>query len=103
MTKKDFTKRLLNMGHPVMSECDFGCLSDLVSSTIVVNDKENTREKFEVHTTKLPRSEYLRGEINEFERRARSALIKYERWMHDVCGNYCTSELSIPSKEAPDA
>ncbi len=99
MTKKDFTKRLLDMGHPVMSECDFGSLSDLVSSTIMVNDKENIRRKFEVYTTRLTRSEYLRSEVHKFERRARSALIKYERWMYDVCGNYCTSELSISSRE----
>ena len=48
----------------------------------------------------LPGAKQLKREQREnstkwYYRRVRKYQLKYERWLHDLFGNYCRSELSI--------
>lgn len=96
MTKKDFIKQMSEIDHPIIKSSGYVSPGgSLVSSTLFIVDATNRKVKFEIHTLKITKKESLCGDRHKFYKRVKMAKIKYERWMHNIFGNYCTSELKI--------
>jgi hypothetical protein len=88
-TKKEFTKKVLAMQHPIMkSTSDLS--RELLDMSLVVYDRENTRNRFQTPGVKLLQKEYSSRDIDHYHERERKLRIKYENWLYQVCGNYCT-------------
>lgn len=89
MTKKEFTKKVLAMEHPVM---EFGSDHswENINCYCLVSDKDNWRNKVIVQWVRLSGPEYRRGDLESYNNRERKMKIKLEQWLYDICGNYCT-------------
>lgn len=90
-TKKQFKEYIIEMETPVMTEHDFGNWWSYTSLTIMVTDKNNYQLKFYLPTIRYKEN----SSLDEYEKREKKLKIKYEKWMHEYCGNYCESKLSI--------
>jgi hypothetical protein len=88
MTKKQFITRISSMEHPVMEF--FICDSLLMNLCCYVRDKENKRNKFQAAYVRMTKKEYKRGDIEAYNKREIKMRRTKEKWLHDVCGGYCT-------------
>lgn len=92
MTKLEFTKKVLEMKHPILEEGTY-YEGDLLSCYLLIHDADNWKNKFETETVRLSGREYRQGKLDAYYKREKQLKTKYERWLHDVCGDYCTSKL----------
>jgi hypothetical protein len=99
MKKSEFREVVLQMGHPVLKEINLK--TALLSSCLCLEDQEKLyvspsgKNYVEFETLKLTEREYLAGNLASYYHRERKMKQKYERWLYEYCGNYCTSAIAI--------
>ncbi len=100
-SKKEFRNYVLKMMHPVLESTDCGNWYDNLSTTCIIHDKNNVGMRFILPTVTLKRGtgDITQDDIDSYYTRERKSFIKYERWLHEFCGNYCTSKLKISSNK----
>lgn len=93
MTKKEFIKKVIEMERPEMSfKSDSGW--DLLSTVCIVRDAKNKTNSFVAFACRLSSREYHAKNLNDFYKRDKANRLKFENWLYDACGNYCTVKNS---------
>ena len=93
MTKKDFIKKIIDIEHPIMI---FGSdhKMELLNSWCIVRDEKDRSKSFNAYFCRLSHREYFNGKVNTYIKREDAMRKKFEKWLYDVCGNYCTVKNS---------
>ena len=95
MTKKKFIEKVLTMTEPVLTDGSDPCWG-LLNCYFHIRCTENLRNKLQLPGVRLSQGDLDQNghdAIDAYYKRERCLALKYERWMHEVCGNYCTSRL----------
>ena len=83
-TKKRFIKLIGEMEKPILYHGDYGDTWDVITHSFFVKDEEDKTKIFNLSGCKFTGKESL----ELYEKRERKLLMKYEKWLYDIWGNY---------------
>ena len=89
-TKKRFIKLIIDMEYPVLY---YGSSDDYLQLNMffLIRDDNDRNKRFNLPGCLISSGNVTEQNLQKYYNREKKLLIKYEKWMYEVCGNYCYS------------
>jgi len=95
ISKKEFINKILTMEYPILEE--HASDTTLISCYLTVKCSINFSNYLILSAVRLTNAEYLANSLGNYYKREIKMKQKYEKWLYDVCGNYCVTRIKIIS------